>query len=130
MELMQYLPEKSDDFASMDVGIRMEPEKETDALPSGCHTHDGHHGDLLMMAGAMAHDGGLAAQTPRATQEGCHHDAAFIQKHQVSLQPAGFFLARGQTVHLHVRMYASSRSAARRSGRCGDKPSECNRRPT
>ena len=57
-------------------------------------------------------------------------EAGFIDEDEVGTQPLGVFFTRGHSVAFHFRIRASSRSRARRIGRCGVHPSWCMRRPT
>ena len=95
----------------------------------GADNQGSDHGDLLVVAGALHQEGCLPAGTPGPAHQRRHQQAAFIQEHQRRVQPSGFFLMRGQSTLTQCWMSGSSRSRARRAGRCGLQPMERSNRP-
>jgi hypothetical protein len=89
----------------------------------------GNGGDLLAVAANVSEHWGLSAPAPGAPHHRQQEQPAFIQENQPSLQAPGFFLIRGHSSLIRRWMPSSSRSKARRVGRCGVQPSERSRRP-
>ena len=75
-------------------------------------------------------DRGLAARRPGARPVRPLAQPAFVEEDEGAALPAGFFLRRGQVLAFHPAIFASSRSRARPTGRCGLKPSCPSRRHT
>lgn len=82
-----------------------------------------------MMPGALLEHRRLALRMPGAPQIRSHQQAALIHEDQCRFQLTDFFLMRGHCTLTHRRIATSSRSRARRSGRCGLQPKERNNRP-
>ena len=99
-EVAQQLAQEGNDFRAADVRRRMKAEIEVEPISAGGHANGRHHGDLLMMTGAMTQDRCLPTRAPGSAQDGSHQDAAFIEENKMGVQPAGFFLARGQSVRI------------------------------
>ena len=74
-------------------------------------------------------DGGLAAGPPGAPHHWQQEQPAFVDEDQPRAQAVGFFLMRGQSSLTQRRIPSSSRSQARRTGRCGVQPSARSKRP-
>lgn len=92
---------------------------------------DGDGGDLIELGPAtlgMTQDRRAAAWGPGAGDAGDQRKAGFIEEREVGVQPLRFFLMRGQSLSTQLRMAGSLRSAARRLGFCGVKPSLRSRR--
>src|SRR6266567_4384632 len=68
----------------------------------------------------MGQDGGLPARGPGAPDDGLLRDAAFVLEDEPGPLAAGVFFTAGQRRRTHCRIAASSRSRARRAGRCSD----------
>ena len=99
-------------------------------ITPGRYAQGGDGGDFFVMTPALVEHGGLPARCPTAAHQRGEQKAAFVQKHQPSLQPACFFLMAGHTCLTHWPMPSSSRSTALRVGFCGLQFMECNRRQT
>jgi len=89
----------------------------------------GDHRDLPAMPADVPEHWGLSAGPPRAPHHGQKEQAAFVNEDQPRAQAVGFFLMRGQSCLIQRRIPSSSRSHARRTGRCGVQPSERSKRP-
>jgi len=79
----------------------------------------------LPVGPGMSQDGGLPARGPSAPDDGLLRDAAFVLEDEPGPLAAGVFFTVGQRRLTHCRIAASSRSRARRAGRCSD---HCNPR--
>jgi len=116
------------------VGLRVlaGQERKVKSYPTGARRQGqgADHRDLVVGSGALVEDRSLSARRPRAAHQGRHQEPGLVDEDQARVQPAGFFLTRGQTVLTHVRMASSSRSRARRSGFCGLQPIPWRSRPT
>ena len=123
------LAEEGPHLGGIYIGSGIQPPAQPDAAPAGADDQGGDHRDLLVVAGALRQQGRSPAGTPRAAHPRRHQQTAFVQEHQRRVQPAGFFLIRGQSTLTQYWMSASSRSRARRAGRCGLHPIECSNRP-
>lgn len=97
--------------------------------PVGTDAQGGDRGDLFVVAADVAEDRSLPAPAPGAAHHRQREQSALVEKNQPSAQPPGFFLSRGQSCLIQRWMPSSSRSKARRRGRCGVQPSERSRRP-
>lgn len=78
------------------------------------------HGQALPVAAGMDQDGRVTARRPRPADDGLLRDPAFIFEDEPGVLALGVFFTVGQRWLTHCRMAASSRSRARRAGRCGD----------
>src|SRR5206468_5943890 len=72
---------------------------------------------------------GPSARAPRASHHGQQEQPAFVDEDEPRSQAVGFFLMRGQSCLIQRRIPSSSRSQARRMGRCGVQPRERSNRP-
>ena len=108
----------------------MEAETQPDTMAGPVYDQRGDHREFLVMAGALPQNGPPAARTPGSPHQRRHQQGAFIDKHQTCSQAMGFFLMRGQSTLVQRWIFSSSRSRARRSGRCGVQPSRRSNRPT
>lgn len=88
---------------------------------------DGRH--LLPMPAPMPQHRCEPTPAPGAAYHRQQQQAAFVDEHEPRAQSAGFCLMRGQSCLIQRWIPASSRSHARRVGRCGVQPSERSRRP-
>jgi len=89
----------------------------------------GDHRDLPAMTADVPEHWGPSAGTPRAPHHRQEEQPAFIDEDQPRAQAVGFFLMRGQSCLIQRRIPSSSRSHARRTGRCGVQPSDRSNRP-
>jgi hypothetical protein len=85
--------------------------------------------NLFMPAPLLNEYRGLAAWRPSPPDQRSHHKPALVDKGDVGVQFAGFFLIRGQSTLIHRWTVASSRSRACLSGFCGLHPIERSTRP-
>ena len=114
---------------SRDVGVGMEAEEQMHPIPPGVHAKGRDDRHLLVRARPLHEEGCLAPGAPAAPQPGGHQEAALVQEDQPGPQRGRFFLTRGHSSLTQRWMRASSRSAARRWGRCGVQPSARRSRP-
>jgi len=122
LEMPQKIAQKGNVRVGGDVRVRMEPEIETHVVARRGHTQRGNDRHPLMESSALVKYGCDSAPTPCATDERCHHQAAFVKKDQPAFQTRAPFFMRGQSFLIQPRMRASSRSRARRSGFWGVHP--------
>ena len=123
------LAEEGPHLGGIYIGRRIQPPAQPHAATPRTDNQGGDHGDFLVVAGALDQDRRLPAGTPRTAHQRRHQQAAFVQEHQRSVQPSGFFLIRRQSTLTQYWMSGSSRSRARRAGRCGLQPMERSNRP-
>lgn len=119
----QQLGQKSDHLAGTD-GAGMEPKVTLPAEP------DGRQGGELGPIKAVPQDGGLAPRSPGLRHIGGQREARFVQEEERAPDLLALFFIAGQRVRSHCRAFRSSRSRARRSGRCQEKPSRRSRSQT
>lgn len=123
------LAEEGSHLGGIYICSGIQPPAQPDAATAGADDQGGDHRDLLVVAGALHQYGRLPAGTPCAAHQRRHQQTALVQEHQCGVQPSGFFLIRGQSTLTQYWMSGSSRSRARRAGRCGLQPMECSNRP-
>ena len=111
------LTEEDPNLGGIYIGSRIQPPAQTDAATAGADDQGGDHRDLLVVTGALHQRGRLPTGTPRASHQRRHQQSTLVQEHQRGVQPAGFFLIRGQSTLTQYWMSGSSRSRARRAGR-------------
>jgi hypothetical protein len=122
-------------FGKDEHGVRIEVRLDeqlkiqTDGAPLWTDAQRGDHRDFPAVAADVPQDRGLSSGTPRAAHHGQQEQAAFIDEDQPRVQAVGFFLMRGQSCLTQRRIPSSSRSQARRMGRCGVQPSDRSNRP-
>lgn len=122
VQLMLKMLEEVHGALGVDVGIRMQPKVQRDAIAFR-QDADGRDGrDLLMRATALVQHRGLSTQAPGAPNQRCHEHPGFVEEHDGRSQARGVFFTRGQSCSIQARMRSSSRSTARRVGFCGENP--------
>ena len=89
----------------------------------------GDHRDLPAMTADVPEHRGPSSGPPRAPHHRQEEQPAFVDEDQPRAQAVGFFLMRGQSCLIQRRIPSSSRSQARRTGRCGVQPSDRSNRP-
>lgn len=129
LDLPAEVAEEGSNSQSGDVGIGIEGKVKSYPLPAGRHGQSCNDGHLPMGSPGSPEDRGAPAQGPGASDHGCHHEAALVDKDDVRFQSAGFFLSSGQSTATQRRIALSLRSRARASGFCGLKPRPRSRRP-
>ena len=129
-QFLQEILEEGLHGVRVDIGAGMQAEVKTEATSAGQYAQGGNDGDLFVRTGSLIQQRGLPLWAPCAPDERRHHQAAFVDEDEVSLQAGGFFLMRGQSSFTHCAILSSSRSTARRSGFWGLHPRLCRRRPT
>jgi hypothetical protein len=97
--------------------------------PVGTDAQGGDGRDLFVVATNVPEHRGLSAPAPGAAYHRQQKQPALVEKNQPSVQAPGFFLIRGHSCLIQRWMPSSSRSKARRVGRCGVQPSERSSRP-
>jgi len=110
------------------AGMGMEVEAGASAVPSKSQRPG--HGQALPVTAGVGQDGRVPAGRPRPTDDGLLRDAAFVLEDEPSVLALGVFFTLGQRSLTHCRMAASSRSRARRAGRCRDQLSPRSRYQT
>ena len=93
-EMPQQQSQERFDLEVRDV-VEVQMAVESEALSSGTDTDRGDGRDLFVTV-TMVKDRGLSAGSPRSPHRGREHEPAFIQKNQVRLQSAAFFLISTQ----------------------------------
>jgi hypothetical protein len=122
-------------FAEGEHGLRIEVflDQQLEIQPDGtavwADAQGGDDRDLPAVATNVPQDGGLPSGPPRAPHHRQQEQPAFVDEDQPRAQAVGFFLMRGQSCLTQRRIPSSSRSQARRTGRCGVQPSERSNRP-
>jgi len=98
-------------------------------VTAATQANGGNRGQLWPVE-AMAEDRGRPARSPGLGHIGSQGEPGFVEKQQPSAGAPAFFLMAGQTVRSRCRVLRSSRSRARRSGRCQENPKRSSRRHT
>ena len=129
LELAHEATQKPQDPSSRDIGLRIHGKVKSYPLPSRRGGQCSNHRDFPMATPLMVEDGGLTTWCPGPADQGGQQEAALVDKDDVGLQSAGFFLISGHSTRTQRRMAFSSRSRARRSGFCGLHPIECRSLP-
>lgn len=129
LQLAHKSAQKAHDPVGRDVGLGIHGKVKSYPLPVRREGQCGDHRDLPMATSLVIEDGGLATRRPGPADQRGQQEAALIDKDDVGLQSAGFFLISGQSTRTQRRMAFSSRSRARRSGFCGLHPMECRSLP-
>ena len=124
------VPEQDNGFAAMtrqglqethnmrrSDATRMNGEEPTQALANRGRQHRPDSGQAFPVERFSNHRG-MPSRSPRGTNRRALRKAGFIQKDQPSLQAQGVFFTRGQRYRTHRAIAFSSRSLARRAGRC------------
>lgn len=111
------------------VGICVEGKVKSYPHPAGRYGKRSYSRNLLMPAPLLNEYRGLPAWRPSPPDQRSHHKPALVDKNDVGVQFAGFFLIRGQSTLIHRWTATSSRSLACRSGFCGLHPIERSSRP-
>ena len=122
--------EEVHDLHGVHVGVGQQTEVQSNPVAARGHTQSGDGRDLLMAAGALRQQRGVAPQALRAAYQRRHQQAGLVEKDQCGSQAGSVFFTRGQSCSIQARMRSSSRSTARRVGFCGEKPKPCRRRLT
>ena len=78
------------------------------------------HREALPVGPGVGQDGSLPARRPGAADDGLLREPAFVLEDEPGALTAGVFFTMGQRRWTHCRIAASSRSRARRAGRCSD----------
>jgi len=129
LELRAQIAQELNHPAGCEVGVREQGKVKSYPHPArrDCNRRDG--GDLLVPSSTVQKNRRPPARSPRPADQGCHHEAALVDKDDIGVQAAGFFLMRGQSSLIHFCTAFSSRSRARFSGFCGLQPIERSNRP-
>ena len=114
---------------SIEVFLDEQLERPADGAPLGADAEGGDHRDLSAVTADVPEDRRAAARPPRSSHHGQQKQPAFVDEDQPCAQALGFFLMRGQSCLTQRRIPSSSRSQARRTGRCGVQPSDRSNRP-
>lgn len=129
LQLAHKPPQEADDPRGRDVGLGIHGKVKSYPLPVRREGQRGDHRDLPMAAPLVIEDGGLTTRRPGPADQGGQQEAALVDKDDVGLQLAGFFLMSGQSTRTQRRTAFSSCSRARRSGFWGLHPMECRSLP-
>lgn len=128
-QMAQQLAQKVDKQRSSDIFVGMQTKVKGNPVPRGIHTERSEYRNLLVRSSPLPQDGSLSAGSPAAADQRGHQQAALVEEDQKSLQSPGFFLMRGQSRRIQLRMAPSSRSRARRCGFWGLQPRPWSKRP-
>lgn len=108
---------------SIEVFLDEQLEIQADGAPLGADAEGGDHRDLSAVTADVPEDRRAAARPPRSSHHG-QQQPAFVAEDQPCAQAVGLFLMRGPSCLTQRRIPSSSRSQARRTGRCGVQPSD------
>ena len=120
---------EGEDGLGIEVLLDEQLEIQTDSPAVGADAQGGDHRDLPAMTADVPEHRGPSSGTPRAPHDRQEEQPAFVDEDQPRAQAVGFFLMRGQSCLIQRRIPSSSRSHARRTGRCGVQPNERSNRP-
>jgi len=129
LKLAHEATQEAQDPRGRDVGLGIHGKVKSYPLPVRRKGQCGNHRNLPMATPLVIEDGSLATRRPCPADQRGQQEAALVDKDDVGLQSAGFFLISGQSTRTQRRMAFSSRSRARRSGFCGLHPMECRSLP-
>ncbi len=121
--------QEGDQRGGIDVGIGQQAKVQPQPLAAGRDAERGDRRDLLPMAAHLGEPRRVPSWTPGAPHQRGEQQATLIDEDQPSPQAGRFFLMRGHSLFTQLRIAASSRSRARRTGRCGLHPKPRNNRP-
>ena len=124
LKLAHEATQEAQDPIGRDVGLSIHGKVKSYPLPVRREGQRGNHRDLPMATSLVIEDGGLTTRRPGPADQRGQQEAALVDKDDVGLQSAGFFLISGQSPRTQRRMAFSSCSRARRSGFCGLHPME------
>ena len=117
-------PQKAGHARGRDVPLGMETKVKSYPLAVWRHRQGRDGGNLPMASAHLVEQWRLSARGPSAPNQRREQEPAFVDKCDIGVQSAGFFLMRGHSTLIQCRMAFSSRSRARRSGFCGLQPIE------
>lgn len=129
LHLSAQVTQEGSNFQGGDVGVGVEGKIKSYPLPARRHRQGCDDGYFPMGSPSSSEDWSSPTQRPGAPNNGRHHEAALVDKDEVGLQLAGFFLSLGQSPATQRRIALSLRSRARASGFCGLKPRPRSSRP-
>ena len=127
-QMTQQVVQKVMDLLMADVFV-VQAKVKSEPAATRTHRQSSNDGDALA-AIVMMQQRRLAARRPGAAHGGNHHESGFVGKDEVGAQPRGVFFIRGHCSCFQRRIFASSRSKARRWGFWQLKPSACSNRAT
>ena len=110
------------DERGIGVAARLGPEEEAGAAPIPAKGQCGRDGQALPVPARRPQDRRFPPRGPRPADDWLLGDAAFVLEDEPRAVPAGVFFSRAQRRVFHCAIAASSRSRARRAGRCSDQP--------
>jgi len=115
-----------------DVGVRPGPrlKEEARAAAIPAKGQRARNGQTLPVAAGVDQDRRFAARGPRPADHGLLRDAAFVFEDEPGVVASGVFFSCAHRRVFHCSMARSSRSRARRAGRCRDQFSPRRRRHT
>ena len=118
-EVAFQLAQESDEH---DIGVAARMGVEVEARPPAVPAKGQRprHRQTLPVPTRVDQDGRASAGCPRAADDRLLRDAAFVFEDDPGVLARGVFFTVGQRWLTHCRMAASSRSRARRAGRCSD----------
>ena len=120
---------EGEDGLGIEVLLDEQLKIQTDSPAVRADAQGGDHRDLPAMTADVPEHRSPSSGTPRAPHHRQEEQPAFVDEDQPCAQAVGFFLMRGQSSLIQRRIPSSSRSQARRTGRCGVQPSERSNRP-
>jgi hypothetical protein len=113
----------------IEVFLDKQLEIQADGAPLAADAEGGDHRNLSAVPADVPEHRRASARSPGAPHHGQQKQPAFVDENQPRAQPVSFFLMRGQSCLTQRRISSSSRSQARRMGRCGVQPSDRSNRP-
>lgn len=116
--------QKSDHLLLADRVVRMEMEIPPHTTTARRNGQRADQRQVTVVPRAGLQDGRLTARSPSAMHERTHENAGFVDEHKRAAAAGGLFFSRGQVRLIQVWIPASSRSRARRSGFCTEKPKD------
>lgn len=113
------LPEKADQrWRAVRAVARLK--EQTTAAPIPAEGHRRRHGQPLPVAKGVSQDRRFAARRPGAPDDGLGRESAFVLEDEPRALASRVFFTAGHRRRTHCRIARSSRSRARRAGRCND----------
>src|SRR5512135_220896 len=121
-QLLQQRLQERGRIPGVEVVVDQGPREQTEAIPTRRQPQGGGHRDLLAPPALLGQLRRLAPQSPGATDQGGHHQAALVDQGEVGPLASGLFLMRGHSVWSYSAIVAGSRWRGTRWGFWGVKP--------
>lgn len=124
LEVPAQIPDETDNAVGRDVGVGEQGKVKSYPPSVWCDGQGGYGGHFLMRASTLDEDRRPSSRRPGPSNDRRHHEAALVDKDDVGVQAAGFFLIRGHSVRIQRWTTLPSRSRACLSGFWGLHPIE------